>query len=119
MLDVSQILPNYGKVILVGIAVGIFWVIDAGAQEVRDCDNRNGQLERSILNEPIEEMGEIAVEEEYRPEKVSPKNSNKSVKEVKENPIYKASGEKDVKKEEMSTLSFNLFLYIVDRFKED
>ncbi len=37
----------------------------------------------------------------------------------KENPIYKQGGEKDFKKENMSTLSFNLFLYIVDKFKED
>lgn len=32
---------------------------------------------------------------------------------------YKQGGEKDVKKEGMSTLSFNLFLYVVDKFKED
>lgn len=37
----------------------------------------------------------------------------------KENPLFKQGGEKDAKKEEISTLSFNLFLYIVDRFKED
>ncbi|KEO73178.1 hypothetical protein [Anditalea andensis] len=33
--------------------------------------------------------------------------------------IYKQGGEKDVRKENVSTLSFNLFLYIVDKFKED
>ncbi|MCH7408007.1 hypothetical protein MM239_01255 [Belliella sp. DSM 111904] len=37
----------------------------------------------------------------------------------KENPIYKQGSDKELKKEGMSTLSFNLFLYIVDRFKED
>jgi len=37
----------------------------------------------------------------------------------KDNPLYRQGGEKDAKKEEISTLSFNLFLYIVDRFKED
>jgi len=37
----------------------------------------------------------------------------------KENPMFKQAGEKDVKKESMSTLSFNLFLYIVDKFRED
>jgi hypothetical protein len=60
-------------------------------------------------------------------------NANKSVqiavpeirvKEVnnnqrKENPLYSQGGEKDGKREGMSTLSFNLFLYIVDKFKED
>jgi len=33
--------------------------------------------------------------------------------------VYKQAGEKDVRKENVSTLSFNLFLYIVDKFKED
>ncbi|MCH7401576.1 hypothetical protein ACFOUP_14100 [Belliella kenyensis] len=37
----------------------------------------------------------------------------------KDNPIYKQGSDKELKKEGMSTLSFNLFLYIVDRFKED
>ncbi|WP_194973409.1 hypothetical protein [Aquiflexum lacus] len=37
----------------------------------------------------------------------------------KDNAIYKMGGEKEIKKEGMSTLSFNLFLYIVDKFKED
>jgi hypothetical protein len=37
----------------------------------------------------------------------------------KDNTLYRQGGEKDTKKEEISTLSFNLFLYIVDRFKED
>jgi len=41
----------------------------------------------------------------------SPSNRNKDV--------YKQTGEKDVRKENVSTLSFNLFLYIVDKFKED
>ena len=58
----------------------------------------------------------------------APRNSASAVKEnkpaasttlKKENPLFKQGGEKDAKKEEISTLSFNLFLYIVDRFKED
>jgi len=36
------------------------------------------------------------------------------------NPLYRQGGDKDVaKRENVSTLSFNLFLYIVDKFKED
>ncbi|MFD2034455.1 hypothetical protein ACFSKL_06615 [Belliella marina] len=53
-------------------------------------------------------------------------NTSKEIKSAtsqnpvrKENPIYKQGSDKDVKKEGMSTLSFNLFLYIVDKFKED
>jgi hypothetical protein len=37
----------------------------------------------------------------------------------KDNPIYKQGSDKEVRKESMSTLSFNLFLYIVDKFRED
>ncbi|UJP65694.1 hypothetical protein [Mongoliitalea daihaiensis] len=38
----------------------------------------------------------------------------------KENPLFKQGSDKEqVKKESMSTLSFNLFLYIVDKFRED
>jgi hypothetical protein len=46
---------------------------------------------------------------------------NKTPLPKKENKdhLSKQRGEKDAKKEGMSTLSFNLFLYVVDRFKED
>lgn len=38
----------------------------------------------------------------------------------KENPLFKQGSDKDqVKKENKSTLSFNMFLYIVDKFRED
>jgi hypothetical protein len=37
----------------------------------------------------------------------------------RENSMFRQAGEKDNRKEGMSTLSFNLFLYIVDKFKED
>jgi len=39
-------------------------------------------------------------------------------KENKDN-LHKQRGEKEARKEGMSTLSFNLFLYVIDRFKED
>ena len=42
----------------------------------------------------------------------SPKKDNKDH-------LHKQRGEKEARKEGMSTLSFNLFLYVVDRFKED
>ncbi|EKB49515.1 hypothetical protein B879_01912 [Cecembia lonarensis LW9] len=47
------------------------------------------------------------------------KNPNNQNLLRKENPIYRQGGEKDGRKEGMSTLSFNLFLYIVDKFRED
>ncbi|WP_106132598.1 hypothetical protein [Mongoliibacter ruber] len=48
---------------------------------------------------------------------IKEENKNNSIR--KDNPMFKNGGEKDFKKENMSTLSFNLFLYIVDKFKED
>lgn len=48
-----------------------------------------------------------------------PKSGTNSTQGKKDNAIYKMGGEKEIKKEGMSTLSFNLFLYIVDKFKED
>ncbi|WP_215226583.1 hypothetical protein [Echinicola shivajiensis] len=118
MFNISQILPHSYKAVIAGIAVAAFCNVEVGAQEVRDCDQRPDRAGSNMLNSV--ESVESFSSEEYKPEKVSISNKAKSsVKEVKENPIYKASGEKEVNKEEMSTLSFNLFIYIMDRFKED
>lgn len=57
-----------------------------------------------------------------RPAPAPTKNNTFSIAPVakKENPLYKQGSDKEqVKKESMSTLSFNLFLYIVDKFRED
>lgn len=45
--------------------------------------------------------------------------TSKNILPKKENPFYKEGTDKEIKREEMSTLSFNLFLYIVDKFRED
>ncbi|AWW30524.1 hypothetical protein DN752_10520 [Echinicola strongylocentroti] len=94
----------------------VCYSVEVSAQEIRDCD-------RHVEHEGQSQGSEFEEEsfEEYKPERVtSTQPAQTSVKERKENPIYKAGGEKETKKDkEMSTLSFNLFLYIVDRFKED
>lgn len=69
--------------------------------ETSSFEMRNEQLNRTTSNQNRENS----------------LNTTNSIR--KENPIYKQGGEKDVRKEGMSTLSFNLFLYIVDKFKED
>jgi|SRR5690606_18150133 len=46
-------------------------------------------------------------------------NSVASPKKENKDHLYKQRGEKEGRKEGMSTLSFNLFLYVIDRFKED
>ncbi|AGA77758.1 hypothetical protein [Echinicola vietnamensis] len=117
MFKANQILSNYGKIFLLGIGFVVFYSAEVSAQEVRDCDRDRHYEEEARSQE--HEYAEVPFEE-YKPEKVtSSKPAKSSVKERKENPIYKSGGEQETKKEEMSTLSFNLFLYIVDRFKED
>ncbi|MBS9523548.1 hypothetical protein KIH41_12190 [Litoribacter ruber] len=51
-------------------------------------------------------------------ERVNPVKEKQSTPRASNN-IYKQGGEKDVRKDNVSTLSFNLFLYIVDKFKEN
>ncbi|RZS95631.1 hypothetical protein BC751_1165 [Cecembia calidifontis] len=76
--------------------IGHFESLESSSFELR-----NEQLNRTNTNQ-------------NRENSLNSTNSNR-----RENPIYKQGGERDVKKEGMSTLSFNLFLYIVDKFKED
>lgn len=61
--------------------------------------------------------------ENFQKQSVAPTRSNhqsNNLIPLKKDPtIYKEGGEREIRKEGMSTLSFNLFLYIVDKFKED
>jgi hypothetical protein len=75
-----------------------------------------GQFENSDVS-GFENRSDNAYRQSSPIKEVQPNTISPQVK--KENPLFKQGGEKDVKKEGMSTLSFNLFLYIVDKFKED
>lgn len=61
--------------------------------------------------------------ENFQKQSVAPARNiqqSNNLNPVKKEPsIYREGGEKEIRKEGMSTLSFNLFLYIVDKFKED
>lgn len=95
--------------------------------------NSFGQSERGMQDVPrnTDELGQFENTEsnsiEWKQESSVPatlKSSNNRSQSTentnrKENLIYRQGGEKDARKEGMSTLSFNLFLYIVDKFKED
>ena len=95
--------------------------------------NSFGQSERGMQDVPknTDELGQFESPEsnsvEWKQENAksnSLKSSNTKSQSVenavrRENPIYRQGGEKENRKEGMSTLSFNLFLYIVDKFKED
>lgn len=116
MVKANQIPSKFYKLFLLGMAIGLCWTLDAEAQEIRDCDRKNHN--QSSLGEDVN-YGEM--EDDYIPQKTEPTKSRTIVKELKDSPARKISAteKKQESTEEMSTLSFNLFLYIVDRFKED
>lgn len=87
-----------------------------------------GQEEREkVISESSEEYDDIIGAEgsdrydidENIAETKSSKIPATSVTEKEEEQLYKYEGEKEVNKERLSTLSFNLFLYVADKFKED
>jgi hypothetical protein len=82
----------------------------------RNVDASN-QFENSESNS-LEPKTENLQKQSVAPARESQQSNN--LNPVRKEPsIYKQGGEKEMKKEGMSTLSFNLFLYIVDKFKED
>jgi hypothetical protein len=102
----------------------IFWVVASiNAFGQVEQDRNIPELPKNIDNSGNFENPESVVADQksdnfYRSTAVKNRNQNPSPQR-KENPILKQGGEKDTKKEGMSTLSFNLFLYVVDKFKED
>lgn len=48
-----------------------------------------------------------------------PVESSAPQNEIKNEQLYRQGGEKEVRNEGLSTLSFNLFLYVADKFKEN
>src|SRR5690554_5609786 len=114
LLQQNKILISYRKIGILGFLFCIVVSFSAFGQEERKT---------SYPDSPTVYEGTSDGERTY-PVAVE-KNNGETQKKVplqkKENkePIYKQRGEKDVKNEGMSTLSFNLFLYVVDRFKED
>ncbi|MFC4873886.1 hypothetical protein [Negadavirga shengliensis] len=62
-----------------------------------------------------------AVASEESASDYSPLNRDRNIpnEEKEQKPEYSQNREKQIKNEEMSTLSFNIFLYVLDRFRED
>ncbi|MCH6200555.1 hypothetical protein MMU07_13270 [Aquiflexum sp. LQ15W] len=125
MLQVSTISSSGMKKLQLTLFLGLFLSVFSFAQSERDRNfpdlpknnNESGaQFEspESSLNESRQESVQKTTLSPAKDNKINTPTASK-----KENFLYKQGGEKDVKKEEISTLSFNLFLYIVDRFKED
>jgi hypothetical protein len=124
MLQVSKISDLGMKKLQLTLVLGFLMSFVSFAQSDRernfpDLPRNNDAV--SQYESPESSTMELKQESTQRtnlnPVKDSKSSTTNSLK--KDNLLYKQGGEKDSKKEEISTLSFNLFLYIVDRFKED
>lgn len=106
----TNIISNsFGKFIVLGFLFCCLGSFNAWAQEERTMNHADSPSE-------YEEMNEQVVSPVVAPKEI--KQALPTKHESKEN-LSKQRGEKDAKSEGISTLSFNLFLYVVDRFKED
>ncbi|HSJ68663.1 MAG TPA: hypothetical protein VK921_13350 [Anditalea sp.] len=121
MINPINISFSVQKVAFLAIMFSAFCTINSFAQgEER---SRNIPESRVDDNFGAMESPEANVMEYNSKSSVSSTSANKE--KATANPVnrnkdvYKQTGEKDVRKENVSTLSFNLFLYIVDKFKED
>jgi hypothetical protein len=122
MLQVSKVSFLGMKKLQLTLLLGLFVSVASFAQTDRN------QPDQPKSNETFSQFeSPESVDAEFKHDNGQKSNLN-PVKEVKpstnpslkkDNSLMKQGGEKDGKKDEISTLSFNLFLYIVDRFKED
>ncbi len=107
------------------LAILFFLVFGSVSYGQSDRDRNLPDMPRQSENSTNYESPESA--SDYRNDAYTKSNSNKETKTTsqstptvrKENPIYKQGSDKEIRKESTSTLSFNLFLYVVDKFKED
>lgn len=118
----NQISSEVAKILTLSVGFCLFLNFASFAQGERDRNDLPKNTDTMGQYESPESSAMEMKNENYFRNTTTVKNNpapinNNQVR--KDNPIYKQGGEKDAKKEGMSTLSFNLFLYIVDKFKED
>lgn len=108
------------------LAILFFLVFGTVSNAQSDRDRNLPDMPRQSESNTNYESPESAMD--YRNDAYIKSNSTKDNKTSstqssttvrKENPLYKQGSDKEVRKESSSTLSFNLFLYVVDKFKED
>lgn len=124
MTSTDKIYSKVLKILTLGVGFCLFLSFTSFAQGERDRNspdlpkNNDSIGQYDIPESSYENRSDNTFRQNNLPPKdVNLNSSNTQIK--KENPLFKQGGERDVKKEGMSTLSFNLFLYIVDKFKED
>ena len=125
MASTDKINSKVLKILTLGVGFCLFLSFASFAQGERDRNSPDLPKNNDSIGQydiPESPSYENRSDNTFRQNNLPPKdvNLNSSNTQIKkENPLFKQGGEKDVKKEGMSTLSFNLFLYIVDKFKED
>jgi hypothetical protein len=86
------------------------------AQSERDLVSpEENKTNQAYAEKPTLKDQRVSSEQDESSSDYSPLYSKKNSEKVPE----RKGGDKDAKNEEMSTLSFNLFLYVLDRFRED
>ena len=124
MLQVTKISSSGMKKLQLTLFLGFFvsFVSFAQTERERNFPDLPKNNEAGSHFENSESSAFESRQENNQKNTLNPTKDNKATTSTtlkKENPLYKQGGEKDSKKEEISTLSSNFFLYIVDRFKED
>jgi hypothetical protein len=109
---------NYKKEILLSLSFCLFFVIPSFGQTEKDRNNIDVPRASDTTTEIQESSAYDSRNDSYNRPLAKEQKPGQAVLK-KENPLYKQGSDKEVKKESMSTLSFNLFLYIVDKFRED
>lgn len=99
----------------------VLFIFFNGFAQDRERVDREEKVQEYQNNFDIMEGQPAEINSEQVTKSSSLENLSKtpSPKAKKENQVFRSEGEKDSKKDGISTLSFNLFLYIVDKFKED
>ncbi|WP_373493166.1 hypothetical protein [Aquiflexum sp.] len=125
MTNRIKIYSNGSKAIPFLILFCLFFNFASFAQNERDRNIPDSPRNSDAVNQFESPESSISEQksENFQRQSASPtveiKTGTNTTQTKKDNPLYKMGGEKEIKKEGMSTLSFNLFLYIVDKFKED
>jgi hypothetical protein len=109
---------NYKKGILLSLIFSLFFVITSFGQSEKDRNNIDVPRANDTTTELQDNSAYDFRNDAYNRPVVKDQKPGQAILK-KENPLYKQGSDKDIKKESMSTLSFNLFLYIVDKFRED
>lgn len=112
-LITNKVLFRFDKIFILGFLFCSLLAFDALGQEERAVHQGDSPEHFEEINDRSSTDYHHVGQEGTDNKTVVPK------KDIQRDHLQKQRGEKEGRKEGMSTLSFNLFLYVVDRFKEN